>query len=106
MKRNILIAVDVDGTLRCNCTATCMDANQDIVNLTNILARMKNVRVMIWSGGGKDYAESFMNRFGIQRCFAASKLDPDTWVCGKPQIAIDDQQSFAMADLNLIVRMK
>lgn len=106
MKRNILIAADIDGTLRCNCTATCDDPNQKIVDLTNTLATFKNIRVMIWSGSGKDYAEHYMKKFNIQRCFAASKVDKDTWVCGKPNIAIDDQQAFALADLNLIVREK
>lgn len=106
MKRNILAAVDVDGTLRCNCTATCDDPNPDIVALTNTLARFKNVRVMIWSGSGKAYAEHYMHKFGIERCFAASKIDQDTWVCGKPNIAIDDQQSFSLGDLNLIVKEK
>lgn len=106
MKRNILIAIDVDGTLRCNCKPTCNDPNPDIVTLANTLARFKNVRVMIWSGGGKAYAEHYMNLFGIERCFPASKIDKDTWVCGVPQIAIDDQQSFSLAEFNLIVREK
>lgn len=107
MKRNILIAIDVDGTLLCNkCTPQCTDPNQDIVDLTNILARFKNVRVMVWSNRGKDYAQHYMELLGVQRCFAASKIDKDTWVCGVPNIAIDDQQSFDLADFNLIVREK
>lgn len=106
MKRNVVVAVDVDGTLRCNCKPHCIDPNPKMVTLTNIIGEFKNVRLMVWSGGGKDYADNAIRRYGIQRAFGASKLDPTTWVYGKPNIAIDDQQSFSMADFNLIARNK
>lgn len=99
-----LIAFDVDGTLRCSCTNTCPDPNEDIVQLVNILGKFKNTRIMIWSGGGKDYAAHIIAKFGLQRCFPDSKLDPETWVYGKPHIAIDDIHAFNMGEINLIVR--
>lgn len=112
MKRNILIAVDVDGTLRCNCKPECIDpgiirgTTMTVADFVNALSTFKNVRLMVWSGGGKDYAQNAINRYGILRAFPASKIDPTTWVYGKPNIAIDDIQSFNMADFNLIVREK
>ena len=105
-KDRIVIAFDVDGCLRCNCTPTCPDPNPRIVELLKILSTFKNVRLMVWSGGGKAYAENIINRFELPKCFGASKLDPETWVYGRPKIAIDDQQAFSMADINLIVREK
>jgi hypothetical protein len=101
-----VIAVDVDGTLRCNCTPTCIDPNYEIVQLVQILGRFKNVRLMVWSGGGKEYAANIIARYGLLRCFPASKLDQTTWVYGKPHITIDDQHSMTIGDINLIVRTK
>lgn len=102
--RKIRIAFDVDGTLRCNCTDTCQDPNDRIVQLFNIFCSFKNVELYIWSGGGKDYALSWARRLpleliNINRCI--SKI-------GAPamDIAIDDIQDTAIAPINLIVREK
>ena len=105
--QRIVIAVDVDGTLRCNHTDTCEDPNLRIVDLAKTLATFKNVKVYVWSGSGKQYAQRFMDKFGFgPKVKAASKIDPTTWIYGRPQIAIDDIQDTAIADLNLIVREK
>ena len=106
MKR-VVIAIDVDGTLRCNCTDTCQDPNKRIVELAKTLATFKNIKVMVWSGGGKAYAQRFMDKYGFgPKVKAASKIDASTWIYGRPQIAIDDIQDTAIADLNLIVKEK
>lgn len=101
--KKIKIAFDVDGTLRCNCTDTCQDPNEDIVELFKILSRFKNTELYVWSGGGKDYAYRFARLFDLPvsetRClskFGAPPMD----------IAIDDIQDTAIAPVNLIVRMK
>ncbi len=105
--KQVVVAVDVDGTLRCNCTDECQDPNERIVDLTKTLSTFKNVKVMVWSGAGKNYVQMFMDRYGLPpKVKAASKLDPSTWVYGRPQIAIDDIQGTAIGDLNLIVREK
>lgn len=107
--KQIVIAFDVDGTLRCNCTETCRDVNRRIVDLLDIMLRMKNTRVMIWSGGGVDYARQFGEQFSSitqGRVHYASKIDSSTWKWGRPNIAVDDIQDTAMADINLIVREK
>ena len=101
--RTIRIAFDVDGTLRCNCTDSCEDPNQRIYDLFLILDHFKNTELYVWSGGGADYAWQFTQKFGLpikqNRCI--SKI-------GAPHmdIAIDDIQDTAIADINLIVREK
>lgn len=103
MKKKILVAFDVDGTLRCDCSPSCVEPHRDIINLARILARMKNIRLMVWSGGGKDYATNAIARYDIRGAFPASKIDKTTWVCGVPDIAFDDIETFNMAAVNIIV---
>lgn len=102
MKR-IDIAFDVDGTLRCNCTDTCEDPNERIVELFKILTNFKNVRLWVWSGGGAAYAWRFAQKFGLgvsmARCL--SKFEGF-----QPDVAIDDIQDTALGSINLIVREK
>lgn len=101
--QTIKIAFDVDGTLRCNCTDTCQDINQRIVDLLHILKSFKNTQIFVWSGGGADYAYKFALKHELPvkdfRCI--SKI-------GAPQmdIAIDDIQDTAIGKINLIVREK
>jgi hypothetical protein len=101
--QRVRIAFDVDGTLRCNCTDTCDDANQRIYELFMILARFKNTDLFVWSGGGAEYAARWARKFElpISAAKCISKI-------GAPQmdIAIDDIQDTAMGTLNLIVREK
>jgi hypothetical protein len=105
--KKIIIAFDIDGTLRCNCTETCRDTNERIVQLAIILNRMKNTTLVAWSGGGKQYAQAFVDSderlrgiFG-QKCF--SKLEAKVL---NPDIAIDDIQECTLGKVNLIVREK
>lgn len=97
----VTIAFDIDGTLRCNCTATCQDVNRRTLDLLFILQSMKNTKIIIWSGGGADYARRFMNKFDLKHISYASKLDPI-----HVDIAIDDQQDFGLGTFNLIVKEK
>lgn len=105
--KKILVAFDIDGTLRCNCTETCRDINEDVLSLARLLDRLKNTKLIAWSGGGKQYAQSYIDSdprlFGTfgNRCF--SKFDPEV---GKPDIAIDDIQETALGKINLIVNEK
>lgn len=103
--KKIVIAFDVDGTLRCNCTDTCSDPNKDIVKLFNILHKFKNIDLWVWSGGGKEYAYTFARIFGlpVSRNRCVGKLDSPRL---QPDIAIDDIQDTALGVYNLIVRQK
>lgn len=101
--QKVRIAFDVDGTLRCNCTDTCEDPNQRIVDMFNTLASFKNTEMYVWSGGGDLYAARFAIKYDIKvkgsRCIGK---------VGAPQmdIAIDDIQDTAIGRINLIVREK
>lgn len=101
--KTVTIAFDVDGTLRCNCTETCQDSNQDIVDLFRILRKFKNIELFVWSGGGKDYARRFVDlyKLPVKESNCISKF-------GAPQmdIAIDDIQETNLGIINLIVREK
>lgn len=101
--RRVRIAFDVDGTLRCNCTEWCEDRNPRITTLFIILERLKNTELFVWSGGGADYAWRFASKYQlpVKQSHCISKI-------GAPHmdIAIDDIQDTAIADLNLIVREK
>lgn len=100
----ILIAFDVDGTLRCNCKDDCELPNKNIVELFKILSSFKNTRMIVWSGGGKDYAYRFARKYelGVKESQCFSKIGCNL----KPQIAVDDIQDTALGQINLIVREK
>lgn len=53
--KQITIAFDCDGTLLNN-TKQDMVANERIRTLLVILSSFKNVRIIVWSGGGELYA--------------------------------------------------
>lgn len=101
--RRIKIAFDVDGTLRCNCTETCEDSNEQIVELFKILSTFKNAKLYVWSGGGAAYAERFADKFGLNvppgRCLSKFSAPP-------MDVCVDDIQDTALAAINLIVREK
>lgn len=102
-------AFDIDGTLRCSCTETCRDINEDVLEEARLQRKKKNVTVIAWSGGGKQYAQSFIDSddrlrgiFGT-RCYGKLEYIQKY---GKPDLATDDQQDFSMAHVNMIVREK
>lgn len=117
--KKIVIAFDVDGTL--------ID-DQDLmiirsVRLLTDLAHMKNVEIVVWSGGGQDYAEMWVRKLGLEkyvkRCYDKNHLKPEQRFqlksSGKqhefnpeitPDIAIDDIQDCELGQINLIVREK
>lgn len=102
----IRIAFDIDGTLRCNCTDICRDANQPMIALVNILGKwFKNIELHAWSGGGKDYAWDFVRSHGLGKIITEARCHSK--LSAPPMdIAIDDQQAFNLGVHNLIVRLK
>lgn len=102
--RKITIAFDVDGTLRCNCTDTCQDPNQRIVDLFNTLASFKNTEMYVWSGGGDMYAARFAVLYNLR--VKGSNCIGKIGARIKPDIAVDDIQDTALGNINLIVREK
>lgn len=118
--KEIVIAFDVDGTILNNegippetpihQRGRC-PLNVEIVMLMQLLSKyMKNTRIIVWSGGGKEYAERIVREYGLEKyvdkCFAKADYLADVKDDGAVDIAFDDIHSFALAEKNLIVRMK
>lgn len=116
--KEIIIAFDVDGTILCNegIQPDCpphlrprAGVNLEVIQLIQILSKkMKNTKIYVWSGGGKDYAEKIVREYGLDRyvtrCFGKHEYD-DT-IDGKVDICFDDVHACELADKNIIVKMK
>lgn len=112
--KEIVIAFDIDGTILNNegvppetppHQREPSPINLEIVMLMRILAKnMKNSRIIVWSGGGKDYAEQIVRRYGltkyVDRCYSKSDCDEEVDIC------FDDIHACTLAKHNLIVKMK
>lgn len=102
--KKVWVAFDVDGTLINNELEEANNfANERIRTLLITLASFKNVKILVWSGGGELYARQMAAKIHVTKYvdkFAAK--DPYL----KPDIAIDDIQDTAIGNVNLIVREK
>lgn len=103
--RKIIIAFDVDGTLRDNTVEGMPIANENIRTLLILLARMKNTRIIVWSGSGELYARQMAKELNVQFYVAGYASKTDHKVINA-DIAIDDIQDTAIGNINLIVREK
>lgn len=105
--KKIKIAFDVDGTLRNNQNGKKGNpqANEDIRTLLRILRKFKNTEIVVWSGSGEIYARQVARELHVDHWVDryASKTD---YRDVAPDIAIDDIQDTAIANINLIVREK
>ena len=111
--REIIIAFDIDGTLRDNTVADRIVANERIRTLLILLSSMKNTRIMVWSGGGANYARQVAAAMAIEQYvdvyadkgFGGYEADGDPIFHTdlQPDIAFDDIEECALGTLNLIV---
>ena len=116
--QEIIIAFDIDGTILNNEgippeTPTHLrpqcGVNLEVIMLIQILSRkMKNTKVIVWSGGGKEYAESICRRYGLEKYIhrAYGKAEYDETIEGKVDICFDDVHACKLAEKNIIVKMK
>lgn len=118
--KTISVAFDVDGTLISNGALSENDIvpNERIRNLLIIMAHMKNVKIIVWSGGGELWArqaaraigiEKYVHQYASKNIVAHTKTMPPHPIFQpdiKPDIAIDDIQSCELGMINLIVREK
>ena len=113
----VIIAFDVDGTLITNNDPDRVHgvpSNDEVphvglINMLMVFSKFKNVRIVVWSGGGKQYAETWGRRLGLDSYVwrYASKLERDDIASRCDQlIAIDDIQDCNLGLVNLIVRNK
>lgn len=113
----IIIAFDIDGTLLNNegvppQTPTHLrppaSVNLEAVILLQILSKMKNTKIYVWSGGGQEYAENFVRRYGLERYVdkVLGKADYTEIIHGHIDVCFDDIHDCEMADKNIIVKFK
>lgn len=115
--QRVIVAFDVDGTLIRNGSAdrqhgSVNEGDVPIVHQINtlqVLSTYKNIKIVVWSGGGKSYAEMWGRRLGLDKFVwrYASKLEhEDIAAQCDTLIAIDDIQATRLGDINLIVKEK
>ena len=116
--QKIVIAFDCDGTLVTTESAETKKivANERQRSMLIALAQSKNVKIIVWSGGGEMWARQVGAALGLDKYVwkYASKnylgkdengnhmFDPEL----KPDIAFDDIQDCELGNLNIIVREK
>lgn len=120
---NFIIAFDVDGTLISNINENIVQerrvhgqvypfdaANTQVVELLILCSRIfKNVKVVVWSAGGQEYAQQWVERLQLERYVwrAYSKSQYQELCNAHKVIAIDDIHKTRLGNVaNLIVRMK
>lgn len=117
--QKVIIAFDVDGTLIKNVMVgdgriPGVVSNEDVpivhqINTLQVLSHSKNVRIVVWSGGGKEYAARWGRRLGLDQYvwrYASKTEHKELRLQCDMLIAIDDIQSTRLGDVNLIVREK
>lgn len=123
--KKIVIAFGVDGTLIQNGATNFWDMkpNWRIVCLLKALASFKNVTIVVWSGGGQDWASEAVSKLDlhklVKKTYDKNLINCEKAGCKvegckiyhfdppiKPDIAIDDIQACDLGLLNLIVKEK
>lgn len=100
----VAICFDVDGTLIEE--ETEYHSTLALVRIFG-LQEWKNVDVIVWSGGGKQYAETIGRRLALDHVKYHSKLEhQELRKKYAKMIAIDDIQDTRLGDVNMIVRNK
>lgn len=120
---NFIIAFDVDGTLISNINENVIQerrvhgqvypfdaANTQVVEFLILCSRIfKNVKVVVWSAGGQEYAQQWVERLQLEKYVwrTYSKGQYQELCSAHKVIAIDDIQRTRLGNVaNLIVRMK
>jgi len=105
--QRVALCFDIDGTL--------IDGDHKYVSMIKVLVVLseqnwKNVRIIVWSGGGREYAETIVRRLGLdalKNLQVMGKLQYRELVdSGYKIVAFDDVQDTRLGDVNLIVRNK
>ena len=111
--KKVTIAFDIDGTLRDNTFRDRVVANERIRTLLITLSSMRNVQIMVWSGGGSNYARDVAAAMAIEQYVDVyedkgyggydDEGRPIFHTDLKPDIAFDDIHEFALGAVNLVV---
>lgn len=120
---NFIIAFDVDGTLISNINENVIQerrvhgqvypfdaANTQVVEFLILCSRIfKNVKVVVWSAGGQEYARQWVERLQLEKYVwrTYSKSQYQELCSNRKVIAIDDIHKTRLGNTaNLIVKMK
>lgn len=120
---NFIIAFDVDGTLISNINENVVQerrvhgqvypfdaANTQVVEFLILCSRIfKNVKVVVWSAGGQEYAQQWVERLQLDKYVwrTYSKSQYQELCSNRKVIAIDDIHKTRLGNVaNLIVKMK
>lgn len=109
--KEVIVAFDIDGTIY---GSPFLHKGEPVLNLETVQImqlfrkHIKNVKIIAWSGGGREYAQQIITKFGLEKYVdgVIAKQEYDEILHGKIDIAFDDEYNFTMADKNLIVRTK
>lgn len=107
--KEIIIAFDIDGTLISNTNGLGQERlNLDVYQLMVLLSKQKNTKIIVWSGGGKEYAEQIVRKYGLSKYVSSvhGKTEYDESIDGTVDICFDDQHATILAEKNIIVRTK
>ena len=105
----IIVAFDCDGTLISNTNGLGREKlNIDVYHMLMLFSKMKNTKVIVWSGGGKEYAEQIVAKYGLYQYVEAcyGKQEYAETIHGHVDICFDDMHACKLAGKNIIVRMK
>lgn len=75
------IYCDIDGTLTDNGAAPGNPIHSRIDKIKGIIAKSRDVSVIVWSARGTKYAEEFCSKHGIEAL-----------AIGKPSLCVDDHE--------------
>lgn len=120
---NFIIAFDVDGTLISNINENVVQerrvhgqvypfdaANTQVIEFLILCSRIfKNVKVVVWSAGGQEYAQQWVERLQLEKYVwrTYSKSEYQELCSNRKVIAIDDIHKTRLGNVaNLIVKMK
>jgi hypothetical protein len=84
----MIIAIDVDNTLLVRERDKTV-LRSDMVVLMMTVKGLGLAEIVVWSGGGQDYAEQMVNRYGISHLVDRCAGKGDSTL--HPDITIDDQ---------------
>jgi FMN phosphatase YigB (HAD superfamily) len=114
--KKITLAFDCDGTLVTTDSAETKHivANERIRSMLITFASFKNVRIVVWSGGGELWARQVGAALGIDKYVdvyaTKNHIDDNGRHVFSPDIvadiAIDDMHDTLLGTFNLIVREK
>jgi len=94
--KNTVVAFDVDGTL-----ITYDDKPRyEVIAVYNHFLYL-GCTMVIWSGGGQEYAESWANKLGLSADHIVCKFGSHSF--GKPDIAFDDEIESQLGRVNIYV---